>query len=66
MGSESAHTPGAERDPEPAPRLTAHIVVGDNGESECTIHPADATSEELLTTWITAVGDSFVELTAMR
>ncbi|ELZ85720.1 hypothetical protein C453_07893 [Haloferax elongans ATCC BAA-1513] len=65
MGSESTHTPGADRDPEATPRLTARIVV-DDGEPECTIHPADATSEELLTTWITAVGDSFVELAAMQ
>ncbi|WP_396613053.1 hypothetical protein ACH9L7_07255 [Haloferax sp. S1W] len=66
MGTESTHTPDADSDQRPRPRLTARVVVHDNGESECTFHPVDATPEELLTTWITAFDDSFVDLETMR
>ncbi|AFK18839.1 hypothetical protein E6P09_08640 [Haloferax mediterranei ATCC 33500] len=66
MGSESAHTPGSNTEVPTRPRLTSRIVTRDDGREECTIHPEDATPDELLTTWVTALDDTFVDLDSMR
>lgn len=52
-------TPGPEH-------LVAVVEERDHGPDECTIYPADATDEELVTNWITAEAGSYVELDAMR
>ena len=44
----------------------ARIEEYDDAPDVCTIYPADATSEELTTTWISATADSFVSLETMR
>jgi hypothetical protein len=46
-------------------RLVARVEETDGG-SECTLFPADAEGEELVTTWMTASEDSFVELADCR
>lgn len=66
MGTESAHTPDRDTPLSAWPRLVARLVTAPDGTRECTIHPEDATPEELLTVWITATGDSFVALDEMR
>jgi nucleoid-associated protein YgaU len=48
------------------PVRIARIERYDDAPDECTISPADATAETVTTTWITARGDSFVRLDAMR
>ncbi|WP_416839307.1 hypothetical protein [Haloferax sp. DFSO52] len=65
MGSESAHTPDHSTNLPERPRLTSRIVSGPDGREECTIYPEDATPTELLTKWVSATGDSFVELDDM-
>lgn len=66
MGSESAHTPDKDTDVPVRPPLTSRVVTGNDGREECTIHPTDATPEELLTMWVSASGDSFVDVDEMR
>ncbi|KTG14030.1 DUF7511 domain-containing protein [Haloferax profundi] len=66
MGSESAHTPDKDTDVPVRPTLTSRVVTGNDGREECTIHPTDATPEELLTMWVSASGDSFVDVDEMR
>ncbi len=44
-----------------------HVTIDcDSAPDECAIFPREATEEELLTTWVTAQGDSFVDLESMR
>lgn len=45
--------------------LDARIESYDD-EDLCTIHPQDADEETLVTTWISARGDAFVDLDDMR
>ncbi|KAB1196659.1 MULTISPECIES: hypothetical protein [Haloferax] len=66
MGTESAHTPDRNTNLPVRPRLTSRIVTGPDGQEECTIHPEDAEPEQLLSEWVTAIGDSFVDLDEMR
>lgn len=46
--------------------FVATVVEYDQVPDECTIHPLDATDEELMTCWITALEGSFVSLPAVR
>lgn len=58
--------PVRQRTDDPSPSLTAKIIDPHNRLAECTIFPRTATEAERMTTWITAEGDSFVDLEAMR
>ena len=46
--------------------LTAVVVEREGGPDECTLYPADADDETLVTERITAEEGSYVELDAMR
>jgi hypothetical protein len=46
----------------PRPRLASAVVELDRGPDRCTIYPVEAPESELVTNWITATGDSFVDL----
>jgi hypothetical protein len=46
-------------------RLLAR-VESQNGSEECTLFPAHAPAEELVTTWVTAADDAFVDLHTVR
>ena len=48
-----------------AGRVLARVESADGGE-ECTLFPADADPEDLVTTWVTAAEDSFVDLADWR
>ncbi len=48
-----------------AGRLAAHVEVQD-GERACTLFPANAAGDELVTTWVTAEDDAFVSLADWR
>lgn len=48
-----------------AGRLAAHVEVQD-GERACTLFPANADGDELVTTWVTAEDDAFVSLADWR
>ncbi|ELZ91456.1 hypothetical protein C440_14119 [Haloferax mucosum ATCC BAA-1512] len=48
------------------PHLTSRIITRDDGREECTIHPSNAGPNELLTTWVTALDGTFVDLDTMR
>ncbi|MCD2198863.1 MULTISPECIES: DUF7511 domain-containing protein [unclassified Halobacterium] len=48
-----------------AGRLAAHVEVQD-GERACTLFPANADGDELVTTWVTAEDDAFVSLANWR
>ena len=50
----------------PEDRLVATVVHYEKVPDECTIHPLDATDEELMTCWITALEGSFVPLPDAR
>lgn len=59
--------PDSDRKATPArERLVSVVVERDREPDECTIYPADATGEELMTNWMTAEAGSYVELDAMR
>lgn len=43
------------------------VYIEDSADAvECTFFPYDASDEELLTTWMTAVDDAFVDLDEYR
>jgi len=46
-------------------RLLARIESQD-GHEECTLFPAHASADELVTTWVTAADDAFVDLQTIR
>jgi len=48
-----------------AGRLAAHVEVQD-GERACTLFPANADGDELVTTWVTAEDGAFVSLADWR
>lgn len=45
--------------------FTGVVVPYDDAPDELTIYPTDATDEELLTTWVSAQEDSYVDLSEM-
>ena len=47
-------------------RCVARIETYDDAPDECTLYPADATSAELPTTWLSAKEGSYVSLAEMR
>lgn len=46
--------------------LAAAVVEYDDGPDECTIYPADASADALVTEWLTAEEGSFVDLDETR
>lgn len=46
--------------------LEAIVVTGEHDRLECTLFPRECNEVDLLTRWITASGESFVALDAMR
>lgn len=48
------------------PEYEATVVSYDDEPDECTIYPANATDEEVVTTWISAKSGSYVSLADMR
>ncbi|MFB6071373.1 MAG: hypothetical protein ABEJ88_00220 [Halobacterium sp.] len=49
--------------------LAGHVtarVESQDGHEECTLFPADAPADELVTTWVTAADDAFVALADCR
>lgn len=59
--SEDARADGAS-----GPELRARTTTHDDGTTECTIYPADASDDRRTTRWITAEEGSYVELCRMR
>lgn len=53
------------RDDADAEPVAARIETQD-GREECTLFPADADADDLVTTWLTAEGDAFVDLPDYR
>lgn len=47
-------------------QFVATVVQYDEVPDECTIHPLDATEEELMTCWVTALEGSFVSVRDVR
>jgi len=37
-----------------------------DGDAECTVYPADADDDTLVTTWLTAADDAFVDVETVR
>ena len=65
--ADAVETPDSPFGPKPSdPVRIARVESYDDAPDECTIHPANASAETLTTTWITARGDAFVRLEAMR
>jgi len=50
----------------PVWELAFTIVLRDDRPDQCTVYPADARSEDLVTEWITADEGGFVDVRAMR
>jgi len=46
--------------------LVSRVERYDDAPDRCTIHPADADEETLLTTWLSADADGCVSLASMR
>jgi hypothetical protein len=63
---DAVETPSLPSGPTSGPVRVARIESYEDGPDECTIHPVDAPADALTTTWITARGDAFVRLDAMR
>ncbi|MFC7167374.1 DUF7511 domain-containing protein [Halospeciosus flavus] len=45
--------------------VRCRVVPYEDGD-ECTLYPSDADEEELVTKWVSAKGDSFVDLEERR
>lgn len=46
--------------------VVATVETRDDGPDECTLFPCDVEGVDLMTTWMTAREDSFVDLESMR
>ncbi|WP_226005463.1 DUF7511 domain-containing protein [Natrinema salinisoli] len=57
------HSPTTE---EPPVELDHVTVEPDDAPAECAIFPCGASEDELMTAWISAHDDSFVDLESMR
>ena len=65
--ADAVEIPDSPFGPKPAESVrVARVESYDGAPDECTIHPANAPADTLTTTWITARGDAFVQLDAMR
>ena len=65
--ADAVEMPDSPFGPKPSePARVARVESYEDGPDECTIYPADASADALTTTWITARGDAFVRLDAMR
>jgi hypothetical protein len=62
---DAAAQPDDQPESAAAGRVLARVESADDGE-ECTLFPADADAEELVTTWMTAGDDAFVDLADCR
>lgn len=51
---------------EDRPTLCTRITTTDDGRTECTIYPDDASIQERASQWITAEEGSFVDVEACR
>lgn len=51
---------------DPAFELDHVTIENENAPNECAIFPRDATEEELMTNWIEAHDEAFVDLESMR
>ncbi|PCR92317.1 DUF7511 domain-containing protein [Natrinema ejinorense] len=63
MTDADVHLPDSE---EPTVQLDHVTIENDNAPDECAIFPHGASEDELMTNWITAHDDSFVDLQSMR
>jgi hypothetical protein len=66
MSESPRHHDGTSGDERPADALVAAVVSYDDAPDECTIYPADADDDDLVTRWITAQAGSFVPLAETR
>lgn len=55
----------AETETWPEFDLACRVEEYDDGD-QCTVYPADADDDELVTTWLTATGDAFVNVEDVR
>lgn len=55
-----------ERRYEDRPTLCTRITTTDDGSTECTIYPDDASIQERASQWITAAEGSYVDVEACR
>jgi len=62
---DAAAQPDDQPESAAAGRVLARVESAEGGE-ECTLFPADAGAEDLVTTWMTAGEDSFVDLADCR
>jgi len=62
---DAAAQPDDQPESAAAGQVLARVESAADGE-ECTLFPADADAEELVTTWMTAADDSFVDLADCR
>ncbi|MFB6107941.1 MAG: hypothetical protein ABEJ82_03750 [Haloplanus sp.] len=58
--------PPAPRPPDDGGHLAATVETYPDAPDECTLFPADADPETLLTTWLSAEEGSFVDCAEMR
>jgi hypothetical protein len=57
------HSPAGEKSPTELDHVT---VEHDDAPDECAIFPHGASPDELMSTWISAHDDSFIDLESMR
>lgn len=64
----AANTTGTRQSDSESPKRGFDYVTIENDDTpnECAIFPRTATKEELMTIWVAAHGDSFVDLESMR
>lgn len=56
-----------ERTPAPASTAFEHAIVeNEEGVPECTLFPRECEDDAIVTHWLTASGDAFVALEAVR
>ena len=58
--------PGPLSAPDRQSELRAVVEAAEDGRRSCTIYPPDATGLDLMSQWITASGNSFVEAGAVE
>ncbi|AAG20251.1 MULTISPECIES: hypothetical protein [Halobacterium] len=63
---DDAVTPDEQPTSAASGRVLARVETATDGHEECTLFPADADPDTLVTTWITAADDAFTALSEWR
>ena len=63
---DAAAEPDEQHESAVSGQVAARVEADGDDREECTLFPVDADADELVTTWLTAADDAFVDLADCR